>query len=78
MHSGDLGDDGHQIAVPPGAPGTSLRLQPLPAPDIPGNTSKTKGTPPKYQNRPSSCTGTRSGEDGDSLDSGLAGGGDYP
>jgi hypothetical protein len=34
--------------------GTSLRLQPLPAPEIPGNTSKPKGTPRKYQNGSSS------------------------
>jgi hypothetical protein len=77
LHWGDLGDDGHQIAVPPGAPGTSLRLQPLPALDIPGTMSKPKGTPRKYHDWASSCTGTRSREDGDSLDSCLAGGRDY-
>src|ERR1039458_1238602 len=48
----------------------------LPAPDIPGTTSKPKGAPRKYQNGPSSCVGTRSWEDGDWLDSGLAGMGD--
>ena len=62
MHWGDLGRDGHQIAVPPGAPGTSLRLQPLPAPEIPGTGSKPKGKPRKYQDGPSPCAGTRSGE----------------
>ena len=77
LHRGDLGRDGHQIAMPPGGPGTFLRLQPLPAPDIPRNTSKTKGEPRKYQDRPSSRSGTRSREDGDSLESWLAGGGDY-
>ena len=40
---------GRRAAVPPGAPGTSLRLQPLPAPDIPGSVSKPKGAPRKYQ-----------------------------
>jgi hypothetical protein len=76
LHRGDLGRDGHQIAVPPGAPGTSLRLQPLPPPDIPGSVSKPKGAPRKYQDGPSSRAGTRSREDGDSLESWLAGSGD--
>ena len=65
------------VAVPPGAPGTSLRLQPLPAPEIPGSVSKPNETPRKYHDWASSCTGTRSREDGDSVDNGLAGGGDY-
>jgi hypothetical protein len=50
-----------------------LASQILPAPNIPGSTSKSKGTPRKYQDGPSSCAGTRSGEDGDSLESCLAG-----
>ena len=67
LHCGDLGgqDDTPGQA---GFPGTFLALRSLPALDIPGNTSKANGAPRKYQNRPSSRTGTRSGEDGDSLD----------
>jgi hypothetical protein len=76
MHSGDLGGH-HDTPGQAGFPGTSLALQTLPAPEIPGNTSKPKGAPRNYQDWASSCTGTRSGEDGDSNESCLAGGGDY-
>ena len=60
--------DGHRAAVAPGVPGTSLRLQVVPAPEIPGTMSKAKGAPRKYQDGSFSCTGTGSGEDGDSLE----------
>src|ERR1035441_8032926 len=56
----------------------SLASRSVPALDIPGNTSKTKGTPRKYQSGPSPCATTASGQGGDSLDFCLAGGGDYP
>jgi hypothetical protein len=38
------------------------------APQIPGTMSKANGTPRKYHDWASSCTGTRSREDGDSLE----------
>src|SRR5450759_3194559 len=60
-----------------GVPGTSLPVMSGPAPDIPGNTSKTKGRPRKHQDGPSSCAGMRSGKDGIPLESSLAGGWDY-
>jgi hypothetical protein len=72
VHRGDLGHvtalpvarliDGLRAALALGVPGTSLRVRLLPALDIPGTMSKPKGTPRKYQNGPSSCAGTRSGE----------------
>jgi len=49
----------------------------LPAPEIPGTGSKPKGKPRKYQDGPSSWAATASWEDGDSLESGPAGSGDY-
>src|ERR1019366_4114197 len=48
LHWGDLGRDGDTPGQA-GFPGTSLLSSPLPAPDIPGNTSKPKGAPRKYQ-----------------------------
>src|ERR1035441_6377258 len=38
----------HRAAVVPSVPGTSLPVRPLPAPEIPGATSKPKGAPRKY------------------------------
>src|ERR1035437_7330336 len=55
----------------------SLASRPVPAPKIPGTARKPYGKPRKYQSRPSSWAATASGEDGDSNDSCLAGGGDY-
>ena len=64
VHRGDLGEAGRH-SWPGWFPrSTFLALQPLPALDIPGNTSKTNGKPRKDQKRPSSRAGTRSGEDG--------------
>ena len=48
--------------------------RPLPAPDIPGNTSKPKGAPRKYQSGPSSWSPWRvPGREGDSWESGQTG-----
>src|ERR1019366_1642326 len=49
--------------VAPGVPCTSLRVRPLPAPEIPGTMFEAKGTLRKYQDGPSSCAGTCSGCD---------------
>ena len=52
------------VASPASTPALACfpeRLRVLPAPEIPANVSKPKGTPRKYQNGPSSCAGMRSG-----------------
>ena len=76
-HWGDLGgqDDTPGQAGFPGV--LFFPSGPLPAPEIPGNTSKPQGAPRKYHDWASSRAGTRSREDGDSLDVFPGRGGDY-
>ena len=64
-HWGDLGDhrtgfsvvhliDGHRGGGPLVFPVLLFDFRPLPATEIPGNTSKPKGAPRKYHDGPSS------------------------
>ena|ERR1039458_3585805 len=69
--------DDHRAAVALVFPVLLFPLSPLPALEVPENTSKTKGRPRKHQDGPASCVGIASGTGGNSLESCLAGGGDY-
>ena len=56
---------------------TSLPSRSRPALEVPGNTSKTKGAPRKYQDGPASWPRSRFREGQDSLDCCMAGDADY-